>query len=374
MRKRRRNDGGIYKARDIQAVTGVTTGWTVLNNGLAITQFYGGAGNIAAGGGRIVRGTQDNGDLVYPGTGTSWTTFAGGDGGYSAADSGDDRYIYGEYTQLAIHRSTNGGQTFAQSICVGISEGNTDRTGNGCGGTGEANFIAPFILDPNNNNRMLAGAKSLWVSNDVKAPTPTWAVLKPPAGSGSTFYISAITVAEGNPNIIWVGHNNGQVYKTINGNAANPTWMKESGARAYRREAHPACPGGSGRQSVPGTVGCGTSVPSSILLARTRGRFPVRRSPTGAHRRLFARCGGVHRRRRPGRPRTAAAPLRPPAVRPRPSAPARCRASALRQPPATPRRTAHPGADPARTDRQGGRPGAAPARAPPPRSGRKAAV
>jgi hypothetical protein len=55
-------------------------------------------------------------------------------------------------------------------------------------------------------------------------------------------------------------------------------------ARAHLREANPACPGGFGRQRVPGAVGWGTSVPSSILLARTRRRSHVRGSPTGARR------------------------------------------------------------------------------------------
>ena len=225
------NDGGVYKAQDIAAVTSVTTGWSVLNNGLGITQFYGGAGKSAAGG-RIIGGTQDNGDLKYSGAGTNWSAWEGGDGGYSAVDGSNDNSLYGEYIYLAIHRSTNGGASTA-IICNGITEGYGDATF-GCGATAttEANFIAPFILDPNNNNRMLAGAKSLWVSNNVKAATPNWTTLKPPSGTSSSFYISAISVAEGNSDIIWVGHNNGRVYKTTNGTATNPTWTQVSGLPA----------------------------------------------------------------------------------------------------------------------------------------------
>ena len=225
------NDGGIYKTEDINAVTDVTTGWTALNNGLGITQFYGGAGKVAAGG-RIVGGTQDNGDLLYSGTGTNWTTWAGGDGGYAAVDGANDNTFYGEYIYLSVRRSSNGGTT-SENICVGITEGLADPNfGCGPGSTQEANFIAPFILDPNNNDRMLAGAKSLWVSNNVKAATPAWAILKPAVGAGTPFYISAITIAEGNSNIIWVGQNNGQVFKTANGTAPTPTWTEVTGLPA----------------------------------------------------------------------------------------------------------------------------------------------
>lgn len=224
------NDGGVYKAADIAAV-GLTSGWTALNNGLGVTQFYGGAGKAAAGG-RIVGGTQDNGDLKWTGSGTNWSTIYGGDGGYSAADSANDNYVYGEYVYLAIHRSTNGGAS-ASIICNGITEGYQHASwGCGTGGTTAANFIAPFILDPNNNNRMLAGAKSLWISDNVKATTPSWAIRKVAAGSGSSFYISAIAVAEGNSDIIWVGHNNGSVYYTTNGSATSPTWTQVTGLPA----------------------------------------------------------------------------------------------------------------------------------------------
>jgi hypothetical protein len=221
------NDGGIYKAADISAVA-KTTGWTSLNNGLNITQFYGGAGKLSAGG-RIIGGTQDNGDLKYSGSGFNWQAFFGGDGGYSAADGSNDLTLYGEYVYLTIHRSTDGGIS-ASNICSGITEANPSYCGSSA--TKEANFIAPFILDPNNNNRMLAGAKSLWVSENIKATTPTWGIKKNSTGLGYWYYISAIAVAEGDSNTIWVGHNNGSLYKTSNGTASNPTWTQVTGTPA----------------------------------------------------------------------------------------------------------------------------------------------
>ncbi|MFM7293381.1 MAG: hypothetical protein ACKO1K_00990, partial [Burkholderiales bacterium] len=59
------NDGGLYRSTNIfSASANGTSTWQNLNNELGITQFYGGAGSSAAGG-RIIGGTQDNGDLLF---------------------------------------------------------------------------------------------------------------------------------------------------------------------------------------------------------------------------------------------------------------------------------------------------------------------
>ena len=237
------NDGGVYVANDITLANdggdAATNGWVNLNNNLAITQFYGGSGRTGA---KVSGGTQDNGTLGWTGTGTNWTEIYGGDGGYSAIDSADGNYVYGEYVNLLLFRSTDGGATNvggspgAGVICSGILEASrtaTTASPPGCGGTGQANFIAPFILDPNNNDRLLAGANSLWVSNNVKAATPTWAAIKAPSAASEN-YISAIAVHQGNPNIIWVGHNNGEIYRTSNGTTATPTWTLVSAALPAR--------------------------------------------------------------------------------------------------------------------------------------------
>lgn len=200
------NDGGIYQTNDIYASPLITT---ELNNNLGITQFYGGAGNSSSG--RIIGGTQDNGTLRYTGGTENWNGTAGGDGGFCAADQTDSNYFYGEYQWLQIHRSTDGGSTSNQ-----ITTGLTDATPQ------IPNFIAPFVLDPNNPNTLLAGGASLWRSTNAKAATPTWMAIRASIGSN----ISAIAVAKGNSNIIWVGHNNGEVYFTTNGTNASPNWTR----------------------------------------------------------------------------------------------------------------------------------------------------
>jgi hypothetical protein len=224
------NDGGVYRSNNIfTANDSTTSSWVNLVNNLGITQFYGGAGSRAAGG-KIIGGTQDNGAIQLL-AGTDWFRTAGGDGGFAAVDPIDDTTIYGEYVYASVHRSVGGGTR--RYICSGITEA-LKNTGNitycGANATEEANFISPFILDPNNRDRMLVGANSLWVSNDVKADVPTWAAIKPTIAAGSSrLFIRAIAVFAKDSNIIWVGHNGGQVWKTTNGLSAQPAWARVDG-------------------------------------------------------------------------------------------------------------------------------------------------
>ena len=238
------NDGGVYRATNIFSVNDSDFGestWQNMNNGLAVTQFYGGAGAVSAGG-KIIGGTQDNGTVGLT-QGTKWDRFAGGDGGFVAVDPANDTTRYGEYVYLSIHRSV--GTTTRSYICAGITEANTGSQY--CGASNptvaRANFIAPFALDPNNSQRMLGGADSLWMSNNVKATRPTWAVLKPPAATNLTTssfatrnFISAIGIAKGRASTIYVGHNSGMIFKTTDGLSAIPTWQQitNSGINADR--------------------------------------------------------------------------------------------------------------------------------------------
>jgi photosystem II stability/assembly factor-like uncharacterized protein len=220
------NDGGIWKADDVLTVA-QNSGWTSLNHRLGITEFYGAAGDAATG--VIIGGTQDNGTLKFSG-GTvpggpnteSWKDIGfGGDGGTCAIDPTNSNYLYGEtlFPTLKIRRSTDGGNTNS-IISGGISD------------IGSTYFTAPLILDPNDpaRNTMLVGALSLWRSTNVKAPMPTWAAIKSPTNFG----ISALAVANGNPNFVVVGHGDGEIYLTTNGTANTPTWTKISPPRFQR--------------------------------------------------------------------------------------------------------------------------------------------
>ena len=110
------NDGGVFRANDVRTVGNNATrprikGWKELVNSYGVTQFYAGAGNVDSG--AIIGGAQDNGTLRFTSDGGSeaWTEMFGGDGGWCAADPTDPDIFYGEYVFLAIHRSTDGGES-----------------------------------------------------------------------------------------------------------------------------------------------------------------------------------------------------------------------------------------------------------------------
>jgi photosystem II stability/assembly factor-like uncharacterized protein len=208
------NDGGLYRADDAATVV-ANSGWTRLNNNLGITQFYGVAGSAMSG--IIIGGTQDNGTLWFNGNPQGWNEMFGSDGGFCAADPTDANYFYGETQNLGLVRSLNGGVN-AGSISFGLGDSGLNPA--------QANFIAPFILDPNNPNTMLAGGWSLWRSTDVKSfiPAPLWAAIKPPAPGNPP--ISAIAVSPLTSSLILVGHNDGSIYRTLNGTDTTPVWTR----------------------------------------------------------------------------------------------------------------------------------------------------
>jgi photosystem II stability/assembly factor-like uncharacterized protein len=219
------NDGGLYVTEDITTATSAA-GWKPINNHYGVTQFYSAA--WSQGSGRIVGGTQDNGNVLYrPPTGAllgpvDWSTLIKGDGGITAADPTDPLFLYAEYIYLSLYRSTDGGQTpmgDANLIIDGLTDANNPQN---------ALFVAPFRLDPMNPNTMLAGGRSLWRSTDIKntMAQPTWSAVK---GSNGTALISAIAAAPGttaatSSDRIWVGYDDGSIWRSRDGNAASPTW------------------------------------------------------------------------------------------------------------------------------------------------------
>ncbi len=221
------NDGGMWKTDNLMKVPvplpspgNSMVQWTNMNHNLGVTQFLGAAGNAVSG--TYVGGTQDNGTTTLFGgyDSESWHGLNFGDGGFCASDPNDPNYFYAEQPYLDISRSTNGGKSF-QPIIWNMPHG----CGNVC-----ANFTAPFIIDPNDSNTLLAGGTSLWKTGNVKEEDShniTWREIKAPVASNS--YISAISVPRGNPQLIWVGYADGEVWNTSNGGSS---WTQVTGLPA----------------------------------------------------------------------------------------------------------------------------------------------
>lgn len=240
------NDGGIAKTENVttvgnNAVEPYTNGWVRLNNGYGVTQFYYGDGHI--GSNTIMGGTQDNGTLRYtPSQGANaWNEVWGGDGGDVASDPSDPAVWYGEYVYLQIFRDASGGSApnYPDDYICGRywSAGwhwkpspftILDAQNN------QAQFIAPFELDPNEPNRLLGGGLSLWRTNDAKTPNttnppvgPSWAAIKAPIGTDPRAHsITVIAVAPGNSDIVVVGYANGNIFRSTNATASSPTWQR----------------------------------------------------------------------------------------------------------------------------------------------------
>lgn len=231
-------DGGMFTIADVAVAMPVdgqfqTDGWRRLNNGLRITQHYA----ILASDSTnpfVLGGTQDNGVVFHPNVTVSdndTQTIIGGDGMALSRFVGNANTYYA-LQFLFIGRASNLGQPGARAsnICRNLPDSGKTEQGACTTRGARANFQAPILVDPNNANRLLAGGNSLWLSqNPESSEQPTWSELKTPSATSSTNYISTIEVARGNSDIIYVGHNNGELYRTTNGTNATPAWAQLAG-------------------------------------------------------------------------------------------------------------------------------------------------
>ena len=239
------NDGGIYRTDDITTVT-PTKGWKPMNNGLAITQFYG--AGVQPHTGQIVGGAQDNDTRLYtPGPGgapavENWKIISGGDGGFSSADP-EKSIFFGEYVTLQLMRYTAGDKE-AEPIYDGITDAGNDET---------ALFIAPAVLDPNRPGAMAAGGAQIWYAPNVRTGKPTWRAVKDPVtfldpfDRQTTRYlkVSSITLVQDQPKTVWAGHEYNELNKAQSGmlfrcddfDAAKPNWTQIKDATLPRRHS-----------------------------------------------------------------------------------------------------------------------------------------
>ena len=187
-------DGGIWMTNNARglsakgpmapcstAFSSVT--WTRLNNNLGVTQFY--DGKPTPDGTRYFGGTQDNGTLLgTDGAGNNgWSNILGGDGGYVAVDPNDPNVVYAESQFLGLAKSTDGGSTFSSLKINGILESRSSFL-----------FITPFIMDPNDSQRLWTGARQVWRTSDG---AENWTAAS--SRLGFTGQVSALSVAPGNP-------------------------------------------------------------------------------------------------------------------------------------------------------------------------------
>ena len=203
------NDGGMHKSLD------GGTSWEHLNT-LPITQFYTcEVDNMVPE--RLYGGTQDNGTIrTLTGADDDWNRILGGDGMVVKVNPWDNNFIYAESQYGFLYKSINGGITFNFILNFNI---NAERR----------NWKTPYVLDPNDSQRLFYGSQRLFRSTNEGL---SWVAISPdltgnpPPQTNSFFYgtITSIELAAADGEMVFVGTDNGMVWKTTNGGALSPSW------------------------------------------------------------------------------------------------------------------------------------------------------
>jgi photosystem II stability/assembly factor-like uncharacterized protein len=184
-------DGGIFKTSDGGA------SFLSCNYGLLTTQFYPGFANSVQDSTIAIGGLQDNGTLKYTGT-QYWFDILYADGGWCAIDPTDKNIMYFGYQYLNLFKSTQGGNS-AFPIVNGLVYG-----------SGNANFIAPFVIAPSSPNILYAGTKNVYKTTNGGT---NWF----PSNGLSTLNgtnIACIGVSPNNANIVIAGTGTGALGAT----------------------------------------------------------------------------------------------------------------------------------------------------------------
>lgn len=188
------NDGGMVRSND----AGQT--WTVINSGLAITQFYSFDVDPLVRD-RLAGGTQDNGTLAALRSAVDWDSVYGGDGMVTVIDHTDPAMIYCNLPYGSIFRinSETGDIRF---VMVGII---TDE---------RANWVAPLVMDPTDHTVLWCGRRRVYRTTNR---AESWSGVSP-------FFVgsvSALAVAPSRPAVVAAGSDRGEVMITTN---AGESW------------------------------------------------------------------------------------------------------------------------------------------------------
>lgn len=204
------NDGGVYKAGNIWTIMANDTAWKSLVPGLNITQLY--AVDVSLTGDTVYGGSQDNSYFVNRSVstnGTDWVVTVRADGGHGAIKKSDPEVIYASTQNGVFRKSTDGGDSY--SVIFNLEE--TDL------GDDNPLFIAPFEMDPNDDETLFTGGERVWQSTDEGA---NWTVFKSDTTEGRQ--VSTIEIAKGNGSIVWVGYDDGEFWRTPDGGSS---WFRE---------------------------------------------------------------------------------------------------------------------------------------------------
>lgn len=228
------NDGGLWKCSDNTVAAPV---WSSLNNGYLTTQFYTVAlDHSVQSNNVIIGGLQDNGTFFVNSkqTTSEWVQPGLGDGSYCAIASGGNYYMSRQQGRV--------GRFLLDSAGTIIQKGRIDPSG----AKGYL-FIAPFILDKNDDKVMyLAAGSMLWRNRNLtempfgKWDTTliNWDALLPtflPADS-----ISALGISKTPASRLYYGTIHGKVFRLDNASDINSI-PKEITGTSFPKGGYVSC-------------------------------------------------------------------------------------------------------------------------------------
>ena len=191
------NDGGV----DISENGG--TSWTNRSNGLAVTMFYdmdvSQTNPLLFGG-----GAQDNGTVATrDGLANSFGSIDSGDGGWNVFDPKDDDHVFTSAYNLLIQRYR------------GLDKKPVDVSPPASADEQNSVWMCFIAMDPVDSKTLFTGSTRVWKTTD---DGDTW---KPVSTSLDNSPISAIEIAAANRKRIYVGTENGGLFRSLDGGA---TW------------------------------------------------------------------------------------------------------------------------------------------------------
>jgi PKD domain len=200
-------DGGIATTTTLTAPT-VT--WNLINDNLAITQFYSGFDISPSDVHTTFGGTQDNGFPWFTGS-LQWTAITNGEGGNVIFDAPSNTVYLP-------------GFTLAWQPLFGIY--GAAFSGTGLSTSEPQAAVLPFAINRTTSSIQYTATTRVYQTVDAQAH---WAPISPVLTTARGDFLTAVAVADHNPDIVCTGSKSGRVWCTANSSdGAAATWTEYS--------------------------------------------------------------------------------------------------------------------------------------------------
>lgn len=292
------DDGGVHRSDNLGS------SWISLNDRLGTTQFYAGLSTHPTNELFLMGGLQDNGTNRRTTASTAWITILGGDGGWTQLDRTRPNIVFAESQGTGnLRRSTNGGSSFSFW---------------GSGLAGRNAFLPPYVIDPNNADRMLYATHQVY---ERTAGMTSWRAISGDLTNGSGA-IRALAIAPSDSNVVYAATNDGNVLRSddaghtftllLNDHAGWPRVTREividprdamtmylAGATFGVDQVRRTTNGGLTFESLDGSL---PDIPVNVIAVDTRSSPPIIYAGTDAGLLYTTDEGVVWRRYGPGLP------------------------------------------------------------------------